>query len=223
MPARNALTPTLADRVRHAVRPGWTRSLLVRRACAVVLLTIALVAALTAGRSEELRSAVVAAHDISPGHHLTIADLTTRNFRPGDVPSGTVTDAADLIDKTVTGPVRAGEMMTDSRVLTSRLPAQIMQRPDARLVPVKVADTAVIDLLREGDVVDVLSIDNADTPQESSATRLLAKGAVVALVSEESGSRTASSGRLAVLALPERDAHVVAAATLTAPITLVFH
>ena len=123
----------------------------------------------------------------------------------------------------MTGPVRAGEILTDSRVLTSRLPAQIMQRPDARLVPVKVADTAVIDLLREGDVVDVLSIDDAGTTEGSSATKVLAKAAVVALVSQESGSRTGYDTRLAVLALPERDAHVVAAATLTAPITLVFH
>ena len=223
MAARNALNPTLSDRVRHAVRPGWTRSLLLRRACAIVMLAVALVAALTAGRTEELRPAVIAAHDISPGQPLTISDLTTREFRPGDLPAGTVDNAADFLDKTVTGPVRAGEILTDSRVLTSRLPVQIMQRPDARLVPVKVADTAVIDLLREGDVVDVLSIDDADTAEGSSATKVLAKAAVVALVSQESGSRTGSDARLAVLALPERDAHVVGAATLTAPIALVFH
>lgn len=223
MPARNALAPTLSDRFRHAVRPGWTRSLLLRRLCAVVLLVVAVLAALTSGRTDELRPAVVAARDISPGHRLTADDLAIREFPPGDLPSGALTDLAGLADKTVTGPVRSGEIMSDARVLSSRLPTELLQRPDARLVPVKVSDTAVIDLLREGDVVDVLSIEDSGTGAKSSATRVLAKGAVVALVSAASGSRTGSDARLAIVALPERDAHVVAAATLTAPITVVFH
>jgi Flp pilus assembly protein CpaB len=194
-----------------------------RRVCAVALLVVAVVAALTAGRTEERHRAVVAAHDISPGHRLTAGDLTIREFLPGDLPTGVITELAGLDDETVTGPVRSGEIMTDSRVLSSRLPIQLLQRPDARLVPVKVADAAVIDLLREGDVVDVLSIEDAESGQQSSATKVLAKSAVVALVSQATGSRTASDSRLAILALPEHDAHVVAAATLTGPITVVFH
>jgi Flp pilus assembly protein CpaB len=222
MPARNSLAPTIADRIRHALRPGWTRSLLLRRACAVVLLVVALVATLTAGRTEELRSAVVAARDVSPGHRLTADDLTIRDVAPDTLPAGAMTQVSDLTDKTVTGPVRSGEIITDVRVLSSRLPMELLQRADARLVPVKLADTAVIDLLREGDVVDVLSIDDSSEDQPS-ATRVLANSAVVALVSQPTGSRTGADTRLAILALPEHDAHVVAAATLTAPITVVFH
>ncbi len=48
MPDRNPLSPTALDRLRHALRPGWTRSLLIRRACAVVLLVVAVVAGLSA-------------------------------------------------------------------------------------------------------------------------------------------------------------------------------
>jgi Flp pilus assembly protein CpaB len=222
MPARNPLAPTIADRIRHALRPGWTRSLLLRRVCAVGLLVVALVASLTAGRTEELRSAVVAARDVNPGHRLTADDLTIRDVAPDMLPAGALTQVSDLTEKTVTGPVRSGEIVTDARVLSNRLPMELLQRADARLVPVKLADTAVIDLLREGDVVDVLSIDESSEDQPS-ATRVLAKSAVVALVSQPTGSRTGADARLAILALPERDAHVVAAATLTAPITVVFH
>jgi Flp pilus assembly protein CpaB len=182
-----------------------------------------MVAALTAGRSEELRPVVVAARDVAPGHRLTADDLTIHEFSPGALPTGALTEAGDLTDKTVTGPVRSGEIMTDARVLSSRLPMQLLQRGDARLVPVKLADTAVIDLLREGDVVDVLSIEESESTHSPQSTKILAKSAVVALVSQVSGSRTGTDSRLAILALPEGDAHVVAAATLTAPITVVFH
>jgi Flp pilus assembly protein CpaB len=196
--------------------------LLLRRVCAVVLLIVALVAALTAGQTEELRPVVVAAHDVSPGQRLTADDLAIREVAPDGLPTGALTQVSELTDKTVTGPVRSGEIVTDARVLSSRLPMELLQRADARLVPVKLADTAVIDLLREGDVVDVLSIDES-VDHQPSATRVLAKSAVVALVSQATGSRSGADARLAILALPERDAHVVAAATLTAPITVVFH
>lgn len=223
MPARNPLTPTIVDRLRRGLRPGWTRSLLLRRLCAAALLAIAAVAAMSAGRDDELTSVVVAARDLTPGSRLTSADVILSDLDPAMIPAGALTDPSSMTDSTVTGPVRQGEIFTDTRVLSSRLPMQLLSREDARLVPVKLSDTATIDLLREGDVVDVLSIDESGSDQSPAAAKVLVKNAVVALVSAAPTARRTDGSRLAILAMPERDAHTVASATLAAPITVVFH
>lgn len=223
MPDRNPLNPTIVDRLRRGLRPGWTRSLLLRRLCACGLLLVAAVAAISAGRDDRLESAVIAAHDLTPGSRLTSADITVLDVDPATIPDGAITDPSVLTDSTVTGPVRKGEIFTDTRVLSSRLPMQLLGREDARLVPVKLSDLAVVDLLREGDVVDVLSIDESGDDQTNTATSVLVKNAVVALISAPPTARRTDSSRLAILAMPERDAHTVASATLAAPITVVFH
>lgn len=223
MPARNPLTPTFFDRIRRALRPGWTRSLLIRRLSAGLLLVLAVAAAASGGRQNDLSTVVVAGHDVTPGSRLTSADVTTREVDPDMIPAGAITEPSALTDSTVTGPVRTGEIFTDSRVLSSRLPMDLLGRPDARLVPVKLSDTAIVELLREGDVVDVLSIDDTGGDQSSRAATVLVKNAVVALVSATTQVRSADGSRLALLAMPERDAHAVASATLASPITVVFH
>ncbi|WP_207843199.1 SAF domain-containing protein [Williamsia soli] len=223
MPARNPLTPTFFDRIRQALRPGWTRSLLLRRVCAGVLLVVAVVAAASGGEQNDLSTVVIANHDLTPGSRLTSADVTTRQVDPAVIPAGAITEPSALTDSTVTGPVRTGEIFTNSRVLSSRLPMDLLGRPDARLVPVKLSDTAIVELLREGDVVDVLSIDESGGDQSARAATVLVKNAVVALVSAPTQVRRTDGSRLALLAMPERDAHTVASATLASPITVVFH
>jgi Flp pilus assembly protein CpaB len=223
MPDRNPLTPTALDRLRHALRPGWTRSLLIRRTCAVALLVVAVVAALTSHRDDELQSVVVAARDVAPGVRLTSDDLEVREVDAAAIPPGAITDTALLVEQTVTGPVHPGEMFTDTRILSSRLPAALLGRDDARLVPVTLSDSSVVDLLREGDVVDVLSVDEPDSGEASSTSTVLAKNAVVALVYAPGGTSPGRDASPVILALPERDAHRVAGATLAAPITVVFH
>lgn len=223
MPERNALQPTALDRLRHALRPGWTRALLLRRICAVALLVTALVAAAAAERDNKLRSVVVAARDIAPGIHLTADDLEIRQVDAAVIPAGAVTDPSDLVEQTVTGPVHPGEIFTDTRVLSSRLPAALLGREDARLVPVTLSDSSIVDLLREGDVVDVLSIDDSHDGEAPSTSTVLVKNAVVALVFAPGPARSGRDARPTILAMPERDAHRVAVATLASPITVVFH
>jgi Flp pilus assembly protein CpaB len=191
--------------------------------CAGVLLLIAVFAAASGGRDSDVSPVIVAAHDLTPGSRLTSSDVTTTQADPAVIPAGAITDPSALIDLTVTGPVRSGEMLTGSRVLSSRLPIELLGRPDARLVPVKLSDTAIVELLREGDVVDVLSINDSNGDQSVRAATVLVKNAVVALVSEPAQIRRTDGSRLALLAMPERDAHTVASATLASPITVVFH
>lgn len=222
---RNSLSPRLADRFRHALRPGWARTIVVRRTASIALVLAAIVVTVVGHRAAQGRSIVVTTHDLPPGRAVTADDLTIRVV-PGDlIPFGALRLTADGVGRTPVGSIRAGEILTDARLLSSRLPAQLTGRDDARLVPVHLSDAALPSLLREGDVVDVLT-----TPDEgagSATSSVVARNAVVAMTSDapESGalatSRTAA--RPLLLAMDESAAHRVAAAGLDAPLAVVLH
>ncbi|MEH3154624.1 MAG: SAF domain-containing protein [Gordonia paraffinivorans] len=229
-PARDLrLDPTLVDRLRSALRPGWARSLAVRRIGAVVLVGIALTSALIAHRGTRLATVMVAARDLTPGTELVAADLRVAEIDPALVPPGALRMTRDGTGRTVTGPVHDGEILTDWRLLSPRLPALLAADDGARLVPVRLADDAVVDLLRTGDVVDVLTESDdaaADTSPKQPSPRhdgtVLVRGAVVAVVPAPRSARD-TRAPVVMLAMPERDAHAVAGTALAAPVTVVFH
>ncbi|GAA1456166.1 SAF domain-containing protein [Williamsia maris] len=244
MPAdRFRLQPTIVDRLRATARPGWTRALAVRRTLAVALLVASIVAAVVAHRGEQQVTVMIAAHDLSPGTELSATDLAELRIGPGLLPQGALRMTRDGVGRTVTGPVHRGEVLTDWRLLSPRLPTQLMDDPDARLVPVRLADDAVVRLLRSGDVVDVLTeapdpersasgVDGVADERDSRAAatsptasgRVLVRGAVVAVVAApESRAARGSAAPVIMLAMGEREAHTVAGATLAAPLTVVFH
>lgn len=214
--SRPSLAPRIVDRAAHALRPGWVRSVMVRRSAAVALMVAAVAVALAGHHSSEERSVLVAASDLAPGHALTAGDLGTRRVPADIVPPGALRLSADGAGRTVTGPMHAGEIVTDARLLSSRLPAQLTGRPDARLVPVRLVDESVASLLRTGDVVDVVTTD----------AQVLARGAIVALdVPVADGPvRTSRHGQPPVLlAMDAHDAHRVAAAGLDTALAVVLH
>lgn len=225
MPAlfRSELSPRLVDRVRHLTHPGWARSIIIRRAVSTALVIAAIITAVVDHRSDESRAVVVAAHDLLPGHTVAPEDLTVTSAPGGLVPTGALRMTADAIGRTLVGRVRGGEILTDVRLLSAHLPTQLTGRRDARLVPVALADDTVASLLREGDVVDVLTVrDNASAP-----SAVLARGAIVALTvgpgSASALSPGSGPGRPVLLAMDEGDAHQVAAAGLDGPLTVVVH
>ncbi|WP_328857368.1 SAF domain-containing protein [Williamsia herbipolensis] len=228
MADRTRLSPTLTDRLRTAVRPGWIRTVAVRRVAAITLLTGSIVMAVVAHRGEQLSTVLVAAHDLTPGSILVAGDLVDAKVAPGSVPDGALRMDRDGVGRTVTGPVRGGEILTDWRLLSARLPAQLVGDPDARLVPIRLADDAVIDLLRSGDVVDVLT-ESADTDSPGPGRsgpgqgRVLVRGAVVAVVPAHDARDRGGRAPVVMLAMPEHDAHAVAGTALAAPVTVVFH
>ena len=229
-PARDLrLDPTVVDRVRGALRPGWARSLAVRRIAAGVLVGIALTSALIAHRGTRLATVMVAARDLTPGTELVADDLRAVEIDPAVIPPGALRMTRDGLSRTVTGPVHDGEIMTDWRLLSPRLPALLAHDDGARLVPVRLADDAVVDLLRTGDVVDVLT-ESDDTSVQNPPSRsgprhdgtVLVRGAVVAVVPAPRSTRD-TRAPVVMLAMPERDAHAVAGTALAAPVTVVFH
>ncbi|MCV7419303.1 SAF domain-containing protein [Mycobacterium yunnanensis] len=213
-----SLNPSLTSRL-HALRPDWTRTLMARRVTAAALVVLAAVAALRPDPSHGRADVVVAARDLAPGVELMAADLRVESRAVTAIPDGATVRSADLIGATLAGPARRGEVLTDVRVMNSRL-AEAAAGPDARIVPVHPTDAALLDVVRTGDVVDVLAVsESADGSEERS--RVVAADAVVVLVSTPAKDR--SRDGVVLLALPAREANDVAGASLSQAITLTFH
>ena len=94
--------------------------------------------------------------------------------------------------------------------------------PDARIVPIRLADNAVADLLRVGDRVDVVAAGPDVGPGEDDAPPdTLATDVAVVLVSDAGTSR--ATDRMVLVAMPAAQSVDVAAASLTSTLTVVFH
>lgn len=215
-----SLNPTLLSRIAVSVRPEWTRTVLARRVVAGVLVVLAAVAALWPSPDTNLCEVVVAARDLSPGTPLTIADVRLETRSAATLPDGSQTDVGALVGATLASPTRRGEVLTDVRILGSRL-AESTAGPDARVVPLHLADSALIDLIRVGDVVDVLAAPPTTQPSPPAA-KVVATDAVVVLVSAKQELQT-HADRVVLVALPARLANMVAGSALGQTLTLTLH
>ena len=204
----------MLNRISRAIKPDFARTVLARRIAAGVLVLLAGFAAWRPDPHSTSREVVVATRDLAPGITVTPDDVALSSRPAGTLPDGAVTTLDAAVGATLAGPSRRGEVLTDARVLGSRLTG-LSVGPNARTVPVHLADAAVLDLIRPGDVVDVLGAPSADS---TARPRLLAVGAVVVLVSGAAGE-----GRVVLVALPAAAAHTLAAATLVQEVTLTIH
>lgn len=214
-----SLNPTLWERICRAVRPDFGRTLLARRLAAGALLLLAAAMALRPDPAGTYADAAVAASDLRPGVTLRSEDVRLQRHPVSTLPDGAVTDVDHLTGATVAGPVRRGEVLTDARVLGPRL-AGLAVGPDARVVPLRLSDTAVLDVIRSGDVVDVLGAVESDPGAQP---RVLAVGAVVVLVSNESTRPGDPTDRVVLVALPRAAATTVAGAGLMQSVALTIH
>lgn len=216
----SSLDPTVRERLAHALRPDFTRTVQARRVAAGLLVVIAAVLALRADPAGVHSVAVVAAADLSPGKTLEPQHLRLERRSRAALPDGTQDDIGALLGATLAGPVRRGEVLTDVRVLGSRL-AELSVGPDARVVPLRLADDAVLDVIRPGDVVDVLGVPGTAFGESSQdRPRMLAANAIVVLVSPQP---RAGEDRVVLVALPAGGATSLAGASLAHSITLAIH
>ena len=213
-----SLNPTLLERVSRALRPDFTRTALARRIAAGFLVVLAGVVALRPDAGGAIQSVAVAVRDLSPGAALTADDFRLEKRSVTILPDGVQTDLS-IIGMTLAGPVRRGEVITDARVLNPRL-AGLSVGPDARVVPLHLADAAVLDLIRTGDVIDILGAASTDT---DARPKVVATNAVVVLVSAKAKTLGASNDRVVLVALPAPAAHTLAGATLVQTVTVTIH
>ncbi|MGB3482477.1 MAG: SAF domain-containing protein [Mycobacterium sp.] len=214
-----SLHPTVLTRIRQALQPDWVHSVRVRRVAAAALVLLAAVAAVRPDPAGAYGSAVVATRDLPPGATLTPEDVRTENRLIETLPEGAHTDVGAVIGTTPAGPVRRGEVLTDVRLFSSAL-ARAAVGPDARVVPLQLAQSAVLDVIREGDVVDIVAAPQSSTDSHAAA-RVVAADAVVVLVSADPGGL--GGDRVVLVALPVTAATAVAAATLSHAVTLTLH
>jgi len=158
---------------------------------------------------------VVAGSDLSGGGVLAAADLAVRHFPPSAVPSGAAHSAARWVGRTLAAPVRAGEPLTDVRVVGPGLVAGYGQGTVA--APVRIADADSVALARVGDRVDVIA---PDPRGQLPPTLAVGRAPVVAIpeVDDELGSGTA--GALVVLAVTPVEAQRLAAQSVLGPLVL---
>jgi len=212
-----SLNPTPLHRLTTVLRPDWMRTVTARRAAAGALVVLAAVAAIRSNPRGDATEIVVAARDLSPGIELTAADVRLESRTATTVPDGSQADLTAVVGSVLAGPARRGEVLTDVRLVGRRL-AEAAAGPDARMVPLHLADAALLDVIRPGDVVDVLTApDDAPDARPSVA----ATDAVVVLVSEK--PKGPGGDRVVLVALPAHRANELAGAALVQAVTLTFH
>ncbi|MBI2702796.1 MAG: flagellar biosynthesis protein FlgA [Mycobacterium sp.] len=217
----DSLNPTLASRISTVLRPDWTRTVLARRVAAGGLVVLAGIAALRSDPEGDRVEVLVAARDLGSGAALNDSDVRTEKRLATTVPEGSMTDPGRVIGATLASPTRRGEVLTDVRLLGSRL-AESTAGPGARIVPLHLADEALIDLLRVGDVVDVLAAPAGEV-QRSAVSKVIATDAVVVLVSAKEKLRSSETDRVVLVALPAHVANTVAGSALGQTVTLTLH
>lgn len=197
--------------------------MLARRVAAAGLVVLAGVAELRSDPDGDLAEVVVAARDLTPGAALTPDDVRIEKRSATTVPDGSQASLSTVVGSTLASPTRRGEVLTDVRLLGSRL-AESTAGPGARIVPLHLADSALIDLVRVGDVVDVLAAPATDSRADTqAATKVVATDAVVVLVSAKPKVQDADSDRVVLVALPARVANMVAGSALGQAVTLTLH
>jgi Flp pilus assembly protein CpaB len=210
-----------------ALRPDWTRTVLARRVAAGGLVVLAGIAALRSNPDGDRVDVVVAARDLTPGTALTPDDVRVEKRLATTLPDGSQADPSAVVGSLLAGATRRGEVLTDVRLLGSRLAeASVGSKtgPGARIVPLHLADSALIDLVRAGDVVDVLAAPPTDArPGTQAAGMVVATDAVVVLVSPKQKVQAADADRVVLVALPARVANTVAGSVLGQAVTLTLH
>jgi Flp pilus assembly protein CpaB len=165
-----------AQRVRRVVR----RQVLARRRLLAALCSAGAVAAglhAVAAPPPATVAVLTAAHDLPAGTVLHADDLGSVAFAAGSVPDGL---AGDAVGRTLASPVRAGEPITDVRLVGAGLADA---HPELTAMPIRLPDPGGVALLDPGDRIDLLATD----PQ-AGGSRVVATGALVLAVPSTSST-----------------------------------
>jgi Flp pilus assembly protein CpaB len=152
-----------------------------RRILAAVFAGLAVLTALSALRQEPDGAPVlVARHDLRSGHVLTASDLRTATVPDRARPSHTLGRSA-AVGRRVAGPMRAGEAITDYRVLQDD--ALSGYAAGAVLTTIRVDRADGLTGLHVGDRVDVVAVD----PDGESKARVVARAVEVVTLPRSTG------------------------------------
>lgn len=165
---------------------------------------------------------VTAARDLSSGTRLARSDLRVTQMPPDIVPAGAFLSDDPPVGRVVAAPVRAGEPMTDTRLLGRSLLESY--GPDAVAAPVRLADPGAVALLRVGDHIDVLAASTEAEDPGRPARTVAGDATVVALPrprADDVSEAGLVTGGLVVLAVGPDTAADLARAEVTARLSAV--
>lgn len=190
-----------------------------RRLVAAGLLAVAALAGLKAVTPQPPPTVTVwaAAHDLSGGRPLAVADLAKLALPAAAVPAGALRPSAPVIGRLLAAPVRRGEPLTDVRLLGPSLLATL-PTPGLVAIPIRVADgSAAAAVVKAGDLVDVLEVADPSTGGPRRPTTVANRVPVLTVPSAGDGT---DGGGLVVLAATPAQAAALAQASAAARLTL---
>lgn len=158
---------------------------------------------------------VVAARDLPGGTRLGGGDLEIVDVLDGTAPDGALRETAGAAGRLLAGPVRAGEPVTDVRLLG---PALLDGWGEGLVAsPVRVADPGVLEFVRPGDRLDLIAV-----PMDGAAGAAVVASQVPLLtVPPRSESAVLAEGALLVVAVTPRQATALAEAAVTSRLSVV--
>lgn len=157
---------------------------------------------------------VTAAHDLPGSARLAQDDVTITRVPEDAVPDGAVSPTADIAGKQVSGPLRAGEIITDMRLMGAALLDG--WGPNLAAVPVRIADPAAARLARPGDVLDIIAADVSG----AGGAQVLASDVPVLAVPPANESAVVGDGALLVVAATADQARELAGAAVTSRLSI---
>ncbi|WIM68422.1 SAF domain-containing protein [Corynebacterium breve] len=197
--------------------PGYRRMVAYRRLTATILFMVAGGSALLSFHSNDAQIVVYASR-VEAGAVISKEQLELRTIPRDLVPDDAVLLIDDAADRITTAHGSPGQPVSSLQLLGTEMVAAFENSPDPQselkhtMVPVKLAEPDIIPLLFHGDTVNIVSTHDADSDPLVIATG----GRIVGV-----GSESMQNSETVLILLSERDAHSVASASLSLPLTVV--
>lgn len=161
--------------------------------------------------------------DVSPGTTISNEVVEEKELPLEAIPQGAIREADAVVGSTTASAHTKGSVVTTmSTASTDLLQKAVTNFTDEsrgdqmNLVPIKLSDPTIANLLHQGDVVTVIS-----TRHDSTEKEIIAAGGTVIYSTKTTTEGSDTSPGTVMLALPTADAEAVAARSLTAPLTVV--
>ena len=201
----------------HSVRrrlQALRRAILTRRrplAALLVALAVLIGLRTTVGPGPPTVEVPVAAHDLATGERLAADDVSITHWPADLAPSGLT---GSVTGQVLAAPLRQGEAITDLRFIGSEL---ARAHPDLTVIPLRLPDPAVVELLQVGDRVDLGAVD-----PETGDSADLARDVLVLAIPPPGDADSSLTGRLIVAGVSPELAKLVFSATLRQFLTVAY-
>jgi pilus assembly protein CpaB len=159
---------------------------------------------------------VVAARDVAGGQRLTNDDVTMAALPLSAVPDRAVVESSRVVGRIAVAGMTRHQVLTEPSVVTGTGQAQ----GGTVIMPMTLTDTAVLSVLRPGDLIDVVSVNG----QTGKAVMVVSGARVVATPPQESGGfGGVSSTGWVLIQVPDTSTTAVVEAMSSGRLTVALH